>query len=839
LLPASIVTLNISQRSARKISGVVDVNADTLNRAVRPIEPPHYYRDPVPRMNDAFRPMPDESGASATDRAAAPSAVPQNQQFLSFVLARHARGVSPRVPGLMLIAMAGCGVASIIFQMLGDLSPGVRLLLAAGAGAGVLALGWRYLRGEEARAVAAHALASALLDANRECMKLLDVNGHMLRISEFGAELMQAPSPEALAGANWLGFWSGEDASAARVAFDGALRGARTAFTGGCATTQGQPKWWHSRLIPIMDARKHRVLALLCASTDVTLERTLSIDLRAKEQLMSEMEAHVSMVFYSYSADFTYFHHVSAGARTVFGIEPAVLHAHPAAWLDLVLPEDLPALQAEMHRIVAESAEGRIQYRIRRANGQVRWIRSTGFPMRSETGAVTHIVGISEDVTVEHEHLAELDRLAYSDALTGLANRCALVRRIEALCAAGLPFGLMFIDLDRFKVLNDTLGHTAADRLLREVGHTIKAVLPPDAYVARLGGDEFAALVAAPADKDALSREVEAVLRGIAESGQASRSGACVTASIGVSVFPDDGVDHEALLTSADIAMYAAKKAGRNGFCFAAKDAMKRIVEFELERDLPAALAENQFVLHYQPIYDARSLGVHSVEALIRWRHPTRGLIPPGAFIPILEESGFIVPVGDWVIEQALSQLARWRQKTATPLGVSINVSARQFGGRRIVDVIHDALSRHDVSPSSLHIEITESALMDDPALAQETLRALRRLGVGVAIDDFGTGYSSLRYLADFAPDMLKLDRSFIGRMATDDSIEMIVRGMIDISHGLGVRVIAEGVEHVTQLDALLEARCDFVQGYFLSRPLPAEEILGVNAFPSAVLESE
>ncbi|SAL02880.1 putative bifunctional diguanylate cyclase/phosphodiesterase [Caballeronia ptereochthonis] len=790
-------------------------------------------------MSNASRPVSEQRGGSAAGiRGAQSNASSQNQQFLSFVLARHARGVPLRLSGLALVAAAAFGVASLILHVLGDLAPPVRLCLAVGASAAVFAFALRHLLGAQSRAIAAQSLASALLDANRECIKLLDVNGRMLRISEFGAELMQATSPEALAGANWLGFWSGDDAAAASAAFDGALRGARTSFTGACATTKGGEKWWHSRLIPIMDARNQRVLALLCASSDVTREKKLSTDLRAKEQLMSEMETHVRMAFYSYSADFSYFHHVSAGSCAVFGIDPAVLHEHPTAWLELVLPDDLPPLQAEMSRIVAESTEGRIQYRIRRADGAVRWIRSTGFPVRDEAGTVTHIVGISEDVTAEHEYLAELDRLAYSDALTGLANRSALVRRIEERCAAGLPFGLMFIDLDRFKVLNDTLGHTAADRLLREIGDIIKAALPQDAYVARLGGDEFAALLSAPTERTRLSRAAESVLAALAESGRLGRAEAFVTASIGISMYPQDGADQEALLTNADIAMYAAKKAGRNGFRFTGKHATERIIDFELERDLPAALAGDQFVLHYQSIHEPRSLDVHSVEALIRWRHPTRGLISPSVFIPILEESGFIVQVGGWVIDRALGQLARWRQAGATALGVSINVSARQLVSCDIVEVVNEALRRHGVPHSSLQIEITESALMENPTLAQETLSALRQLGVRVAIDDFGTGHSSLRYLADFAPHALKLDRSFIARMPSDDSIRMIVRGMIDISHGLGVRVIAEGVEHAAQLDMLIDAHCDLIQGYHLSRPLPAEQIMGLTARGATMFEA-
>jgi diguanylate cyclase (GGDEF)-like protein/PAS domain S-box-containing protein len=664
------------------------------------------------------------------------------------------------------------------------------------------------------------------LNANRDCLKVIGPDGKMLRVSEHGAALMEAECPEQLAGADWLNFWSGDDRVAAKKALTGALGGASTSFTGSCPTAKGRKKWWSSTLTPVTD-EDGAVAALLCASEDITKQSELLTTLRERDELLHEMESHVQLVFYSYSSNFEHFYHVSAGAERLFGITAEELCKRPSAWLELVLPEDLEPLHAEMHRIAAEAADGRCEYRIRRPDGCVRWIRSTAYPVRDESGNVARIVGVSEDITLEQERLATLDRLAYTDGLTGLANRTALVRQMKQFCRDNVAFALMFIDLDRFKVLNDTLGHTAADHLLKDIGEVIQGALPPDTCVARLGGDEFAVVISGETDKNVLADLAQSLLN-VFSSNVRKDIERFVTASIGISLYPEHGRDHEALLTSADLAMYAAKKAGRNGFRFADKASSDVLGDFELERSLPKALASEQFVLHFQGIHEPASLAMKGVEALVRWNHPARGMVAPANFIPILEESGFIVDVGAWVVDAALAQLAAWRAAGKKGLCMSVNVSARQLRDNTIVTVIDSALRKHRLPPHCLEIELTESALMENPALAQETLMALKRLGVRIAIDDFGTGYSSLRYLTDFSPDTVKIDRSFTERLGRDAATASIVRGIIQMSHELGMKVTAEGVETNAQLHTLRDASCDYVQGYFLTKPTSAANLMNV-----------
>jgi diguanylate cyclase (GGDEF)-like protein/PAS domain S-box-containing protein len=757
---------------------------------------------------------------------------PQNQLFLSYFVAWHSRYRNVGAAQTLISAAAAFGAGSLCLglpfwsRLPANLSQAASITGAVVAGVATFVAAWRVQMANRAQQLATATLAATLLDTNRECMKLLDLDGRMLRVTEYGAELMDASSPLDLAGADWLSFWQGDHSVAAKAAFEEARAGRRAWFQAPCSTTTGKPKWWDCRLSPIRDDEGN-VVAVVCASTDITSQTELLTQLRAKNELMSEMEDHVHLVFYSYSANFDYFHYVTAGCARVFGIEQSVFTQDPSAWLKLVVEDDLEPLLREMARIVEESTEGRAEYRIRKADGSIRWLRSTGYPVRDESGKVLRIVGITEDVTAEQERIAALDRLAHTDSLTGLANRAALLREIQERCVAGRPFGLMFVDLDRFKVLNDTLGHVAADHLLKNVGNLITGALPSDAFVARLGGDEFAVLIGSVPEKEGLGRLAESLLNELSCSRLEERAGVFTTASIGISQYPEHGAHPEVLLSSADVAMYAAKKAGRNGFQFAGKEAAATIDDFELERDLPDALASTQFLLHFQTIHEPVSLSVQGVEALIRWRHPTRGLIPPGVFIPILEETGFIADVGVWVLDSALSQLAAWRQAGAIGLGMSVNVSARQLRGDAIVREVDRALKQHGIPPGKLEIELTETALMQNPAEAQKAIGALKRLGVRIAIDDFGTGYSSLKYLADFAPHTLKIDRHFTSKIASDAATQSIVEGIIGLSRKLGIKVVAEGVEEQAQLDILRRVNCDFVQGYLLSRPEPPEALAG------------
>ena len=435
------------------------------------------------------------------------------------------------------------------------------------------------------------------------------------------------------------------------------------------------------------------------------------------------------------------------------------------------------------------------------------------------------------------EDRAEARQVAARDQLTGLPNRAAILPDLERACAdRSRTTALLMIDLDRFKAVNDTLGHPVGDALLRKVADRLTASLRSNDSVARLGGDEFAVLQLGadqPLGAETLAKRlVEVLSRPYVLEGHMIDIGA----SVGVA-FAEEGHDAGALLKQADIALYRAKNAGRGRYTFFEQHMDAEMQERRaLEIDLRRALAFRQFELHYQPQMDVATQTITGMEALIRWRHPTRGLVPPNDFIPLAEETGLIVPIGEWVIRQACEDAAGW---PGTP-SVAVNVSAKQLASGKLVRAVEDALARAALAPDRLEVEITESVLMTDVTGCVDTLHHLRDLGVHVSMDDFGTGYSSLSYLRSFPFDKIKIDQSFVrqGDAASNDGI---VRAITAIGRHLGMATIAEGVETEEQLNSVSQSGCGSVQGFLVSRPVPGDEVAALFArlevAPRAIVE--
>src|SRR5690606_29114560 len=385
--------------------------------------------------------------------------------------------------------------------------------------------------------------------------------------------------------------------------------------------------------------------------------------------------------------------------------------------------------------------------------------------------------------------------------------------------------------LDRFKPINDSLGHAAGDRMLRDVAVRLESCVDEADTVARMGGDEFTLLLQPEGGRDeALSRAMhvaERILESLSEPFVLSGREFFVTASIGIALSPQDGEDMSQLMKNADTAMYHAKERGKNNFQFYQAEMNASALErLELESDLRHALEERQFLLHYQPQYLADGMTLTGIEALLRWWHPSRGLVSPADFVPALEELGLVVEVGDWVLDEACRQMAEWQAAGLRVPRVSVNLSARQFSDGRLGQRIAAILQARGIEPSSLELELTESILMRDIGDAMEMLDSLKRLGLSIAIDDFGTGYSSLNYLKQLPIDVLKIDRCFVDGLPQAEQDGQITRAIIAMSHSLSLSVIAEGVETQEQLDFLREHGCDEVQGFFLARPMPAEQLV-------------
>jgi diguanylate cyclase (GGDEF)-like protein len=421
---------------------------------------------------------------------------------------------------------------------------------------------------------------------------------------------------------------------------------------------------------------------------------------------------------------------------------------------------------------------------------------------------------------------AQLQHAATHDVLSGLPNRLLLADRLgQAIAQAERSrkhFAVLVVDLDRFKAINDSLGHLAGDAMLKEVARRLASVLRKADTLARLGGDEFVLIlneIAGPADVEVVAGRV---LADIARPVRLSDLELHTTASIGISLFPADGTNADTLLQHADAAMYHAKKNGRNTYqLFAPAMSTFAKERLELENGLRRALAQHEFVLHYQPKVDVQGGSVDSAEALIRWQHPTRGLTAPMDFIPLAEESGLIVPIGEWVLREACRQASAWQAAGLRPMRVAVNLSAQQFRQKSLVEVVRSALGAARLEARFLELELTESAVMHDAEQSIEILRQLSALGVRISVDDFGTGYSSLSYLRRLPLDKLKIDRAFIRDVVTNREDAAIVRAIVALAHNLRLKVIAEGVETPDQLAFLRELGCDQYQGYHFSVPVP------------------
>ena len=420
----------------------------------------------------------------------------------------------------------------------------------------------------------------------------------------------------------------------------------------------------------------------------------------------------------------------------------------------------------------------------------------------------------------------ELHRMATTDGLTGLANREAFTDRVnEAIAAArpGTAFSLSLIDLDRFKEINDTLGHRYGDELLREIARRLEACVGSGGVVARLGGDEFVVLgTDAVADPEVVLARAEQLAECVREPCEIDEMAVSVGASIGIARFPGDGGDMNELMRRADVAMYAAKDAQSGCKLYAAELDHHSVRRLSLMGDLTRALSAGELVVHYQPIISADDFSLQGAEGLVRWEHPEHGLLAPGAFIESVEQTPIIHPLTLVVLERSIEQCAQWH-RDGRNLFVSVNLSVRNLHNPSLPDDIAALLAKYGLDPSGLKLEITESMIMADPALVMTTIAKLNALGVRLSVDDFGTGFSSLGYLKDLPIDELKIDRSFISPMLTSESDLIIVRSTINLGHDLGLHVVAEGVEDAATLMQLSSLGCDFVQGYHVSKPLPPD----------------
>ncbi|HEY6353330.1 MAG TPA: EAL domain-containing protein, partial [Burkholderiaceae bacterium] len=462
-------------------------------------------------------------------------------------------------------------------------------------------------------------------------------------------------------------------------------------------------------------------------------------------------------------------------------------------------------------------------------DGSLRWTSANGEPCYDADGEFTGYHGVSRDITERRLAEDSIRHLATHDTLTGLPNRTLFIeelgRSMREARRDGRQLALLFVDLDHFKIINDTLGHDAGDMLLARMATSLRECLRPHDLVARLGGDEFVVLVRHPAGHDEAAVVARKLLAAVTQPMSLKGQECRVSASVGICIFPDSADDEASLMKGADIAMYESKREGRNAFRFYSTDAVPQSpLRLRMESNLRAAIERDEFTLHFQPKIDLASGRIIGAEALLRWTNAELGSVPPAQFIALAEETGLMLPIGRWVLREACAQHMAWRDQGLPPIPLSINLSPRQFADAELLRDLERELATSGMPRQALELEVTESVVISSPERALSTLQAVKRLGVRLAIDDFGTGYSSLAQLKRFPVDALKIDRSFIGGLPGDNYDAAITEAIIVMCRTLQLTVVAEGVETVGQRQFLRERGCTQMQGYQFSKPLPADQ---------------
>ncbi len=584
----------------------------------------------------------------------------------------------------------------------------------------------------------------------------------------------------------------------------------------------------HSHLEPDGGGQPSRLVGL---SQDVTEQILAQRALRESEEryALAAMGANDGLWDWDLERDTVY---ASLRWRDMIGCAHFPEIGPPEQWGERIHPDDRAGLEESLQvHLSGQNPHFEAEYRLRHENGEWLWMLGRGLAVRDGNGRATRIAGSQTEISSRKHFESQLARSAFYDALTGLPNRVLFHKQLERSLARASRepdhlFAVLFLDLDRFKNINDSLGHIAGDQVLVEAGRRFASCLRPGDTVARLGGDEFAVLLDGVADSGTIETIATRMSAELEKPFVLGGREVFITVSIGVAPFQGHDTRAVDLLRNADTAMYRAKGTGRARHALFDKTMHQSAVRLlELESDLWRALERDELRLHYQPIVALESGRVHGLEALVRWQHPQRGLVSPGEFIPLAEETGLIIPIGWWVLENACRQGAKWNSESNRPLAMAVNLSSQGFSQNDFVEGVQDVLERTGFDPRLLTLEITESVLMKNTESASAMLRRLRALGITLAMDDFGTGYSSLSYLHRFALDVLKVDRSFVAQLSVGGKNEQIVDTILHLARGLGMRAVAEGIESEEQLRLLRALGCPFAQGFYFARPLTPEGI--------------
>lgn len=681
------------------------------------------------------------------------------------------------------------------------------------------------LQRDAARTLAQEALKESekrlesIIQTEPECLKIVDANGKLLQMNPAGLAMLEAQTLEEAQQCDLIDYLLPEYRAGFIALHHTVMNGESGTFEFEVIGLNGTRRWLETHATPMRNA-KNEVTSLLGITRDITQrkadESTLVLQSQAMEQspnsiIITDYKANIEYVNNAFIANTGY------TLNEVIGKNPRLLksgntpeHAYDSMWEALLKQEKW---QGEF---------------INKRKDGTNYIYSINIaPVLDKEGKTTHYIAIEEDISEQKKTQEKIHYLANFDPLTALPNRIQMDDHLQYTLNIAKrnegKFALIFLDLDHFKNINDTLGHSIGDLLLMELAKRLSAAVRDEDTVSRMGGDEFVLLLP-ETDANGAAQVAQKLLSSIANPFKLVDHALTVTASLGIALYPSDGTDIETLSKNADVAMYRAKQEGRNAYCFFTHEMQKNSQRnLEISNALHSALQRNEFHLVYQPQFSAKYSVLLGTEALIRWEHPQLGSISPAEFIPIAEDNGTILSIGEWVLHTAVAQAALWHQN-GKPLMMAVNLSAIQFRHPNLSTLITDILTQFGLPPQYLEIELTERVAMHDPQNAIKIMNTLNDIGIRMSIDDFGTGYSSLSYLKQFKVYKLKIDQSFVRDISTDPEDKAIVRAVIQLAHSLELITIAEGVETLDQLQYLQQQGCDEIQGYYYSKPLLVEQ---------------